>query len=87
MLRMALLLLPFALFLTACGDDPEPRLITKVETIRPEIPPQLTDCQEAPTVPGETATQAIVAGYILDLVEAHADCRDTVRALVEVVGG
>lgn len=83
MLRMALLLTFCAAFLTAC--ETEPRLITKVETIRPQIPPQLTDCSEAPRVPGETATQRDVAGYILDLVEAHADCRDTVRALNDVL--
>lgn len=84
MLKTALLLTFSAVFLTACGTEP-PRLITKVETIRPEIPPQLTDCMEAPRVPGEAATQRDVAGYILDLVEAHADCHATVRALNEVV--
>jgi hypothetical protein len=29
-------------------------------------------------------TQADVAGYILDLFDAHGDCREKLRALVEI---
>jgi len=30
-------------------------------------------------------TQADVASYVLDLFDAHGDCREKLRALVEVV--
>ncbi len=70
--------------LTACASEPEVRIVTKVEVIRPTVPPSLTDCRPAPPVP-VAETQADVAGYVLDLFDAHGDCRDKLRALVEIV--
>ena len=85
MQNMALLLLCSLVPLAACAKpDPEVRIVTKVEVVRPQIPPSLTDCRPAPPVP-VAETQADVAGYILDLFDAHGDCREKLRALVEVV--
>lgn len=84
MLKTALLLTCCAGLLTACGPEPEVRIVTKVEVVRPPVPPSLTDCRPAPTVP-VVETQADVAGYILDLFDAHGDCREKLKALVEVM--
>lgn len=85
MQKTGLLLLCSLALLTACGKpDPEVRIVTKVEVVRPQIPPSLTDCRPAPPVP-VAETQADVAGYILDLFDAHGDCREKLRALVEVI--
>lgn len=83
MRKTAFLLLCSSVLLTACAE-PEPRLVTRVEVVKPEVPPQLTDCAEAPAVPVDP-TQADVAGYILDLFAAHGDCRDRLHALVRVM--
>jgi type IV pilus biogenesis protein CpaD/CtpE len=82
--KTALLLIFCGGLLTACAQEPEVRVVTKVEVIRPQIPPSLTDCRAAPPVP-VAETQADVAEYILDLYDAHGDCRDKLRALVGVV--
>jgi len=84
MLKTALLLTCCAGLLTACGPEPEVRIVTKVEVVRPQIPPSLTDCRAAPPVP-VADTQADVASYVLDLFDAHGDCREKLKALVEVV--
>lgn len=84
MRKTALLLTCCAGLLTACGPEPEVRIVTKVEVVRPPVPPSLTDCRAAPPVP-VADTQADVAGYILDLFDAHGDCREKLKALVEVV--
>jgi len=55
-----------------------------VKLIKPTIPPQLTDCAPSPEVP-MVETQADVLDYTLDLFEAHADCREKLRALNAVV--
>jgi uncharacterized lipoprotein YajG len=78
---MALWLLPCVVLLTACAS-PE---TTQIKIVKATVPGDLLTCPTAPVAPGEGATQRAVAGYLLDLFAAHAECRqklDLVRGLV-----
>ena len=50
------------------------------------VPPALLTCQDAPVVPGATATQKDVASYVADLYGAWDDCHGnlaTVDGLIQ----
>lgn len=64
-------LLPI-LLLAGCGASP-PRVITKIEMVRPRIPPALLACPTAPVVPKATR-QSQVATYVAELWQAHEVC-------------
>lgn len=50
----------------------------------PVDPPEaLLECMPAPTVPAGEYTQTDVAGFVLDLSEAHADCEGKLGAVRE----
>lgn len=59
--------------LSGCGTS---RLQTQVQIERITLPPELLSCADAPEPPAEPYTQADVAGYIVDLHSAGADCRE-----------
>ncbi len=61
------------MLLTGCA---QPRLQTKVQLERLEIPAELLTCQAAPEPPAEPYSQADVAAYIVDLHSAGDDCRE-----------
>ncbi len=54
------------MLLTGCGPD--------LQAI-PQIPDALLDCAASPAIPGDTATQRDVSVYVIDLHDAHADCK------------
>lgn len=72
------LLLPIV-FLAGCGSE---RVVAKPDLIRLSPPPALLQCLPAPD-PAGVIDDKTLAGYILDLAEAGADCRDKVRAIGE----
>jgi hypothetical protein len=68
-------------FLTACTGGP----VTQLQVEKQRVPASLLSCADAP-VPPDAALQSEVARYVLDLWEAHGDCRgklDALRSLVE----
>lgn len=66
--------LPFALSCAACATPP-PTLV---------VPPTLLACRPQP-VPPEAPDDPAVARWILDTVEAGADCRSRLSAVREIV--
>ena len=61
-----------AICLPGCGED---------VVVKPvPVPPQFLSCKAEPATPAET-TDKSVANFIIDLVEAGADCRSKVRAI------
>lgn len=64
--------------MTGCGTD---RLQTQLQIERVEIPAALLTCQPSPEPPIEPFTQADVAGYIVDLHSAGADCRERLATI------
>lgn len=62
--------------LTACSaTEPPPRLVTRVERVEVQHPPQLLDCQPEPPVPEPPRSVADVLGWVAELRAAGADCR------------
>jgi len=51
---------------------------------RPSVPASLLTCAEAPAW-RRGGTQRDVAGYVTDLRDAHADCRDRLDAVGKIV--
>ena len=75
MLSLKLLLAPpLALFCVSCGKD--------VVVQRVPVPERLLSCKAEPAPPAEDTDKA-VAGYLVDLIEAGADCRSKVRAIAD----
>lgn len=70
---LALALLPL-LFCSACGKD--------VVVQRVPVPERLLTCKAEPAPPAEDTDKA-VAGYLVDLIEAGADCRSKVKAVAD----
>jgi len=77
-LRRLILAAAAALPLAACGERPPLAL---------NVPAELLHCAGSPAVPPRQGrTQRVVAGYVSDLHDAHADCEGklgAVRGLVE----
>lgn len=67
-----LLGLPLALFCASCGKD--------VVVQRVPVPERLLACKAEPAPPVEDTDKA-VAGYLVDLIEAGADCRSKLGAV------
>lgn len=64
----ALLFMPL---LTACASSPP---ITKIKTVRTDVPAALTSCKERPQMPSPPVTDQKVGRLIVDLIDAHDDC-------------
>ncbi|MDR3474496.1 MAG: hypothetical protein P4M09_22835 [Devosia sp.] len=47
--------------------------------------PQLLTCADAPAVPKDTGNSHDVADYIIDLHDAHADCKSKLGAVRKVL--
>lgn len=62
------------LALSACGQAP-------LEVAPVSVPASLLVCRDAPAKPAGDFTQRAVGGYIIDLHEAHADCRSKLTAV------
>ena len=86
-LTTPLWLLFSAALLTACAARSEPpRVVTKIETVKQRVPPQLLRCPPAPIPAADLATQRQVARFVLDLHVAGDECRaklEAVRQLIE----
>lgn len=81
MLRTAMFLMCFVALSTGCtAPKIETRVVDRVTVVRPKVPPQLTECADAPLRP-VIGTQADVAEYILKLFGAHADCKARLQSL------
>jgi hypothetical protein len=65
-----------AALLTACAGGP----VTQLQVERQRVPASLLTCADAPTPP-DAALQSEVARYIVDLYDAHGDCRGKLGAL------
>lgn len=74
-MRRVLALAAIAAFVAGCQT-----------TARPTVPPSMLACSDAPTW-RRGGTQRDVAGYVTDLRDAHADCRDKLGAVRGLVGG
>ena len=74
MMRRVLLAVAAALPLAACQH-----------AVAPAVPTSLLSCADAPTW-RRGGTQRDVAGYVVDLRDAHADCRDRLGAVRGLVG-
>jgi hypothetical protein len=72
--------------LTSCGTTPETKILREVQVERLQVPPSLLDCAPSPAPPSD-GTQRDVARYVVDLWQAHQDCRGKVKALRGLVGG
>lgn len=69
-----------ALALSACATPQTIDRVVRVPTpIKP--PASLMHCLPAPTKPGDGYTQADVAGFLVDLHEAHGDCEGKLAAI------
>jgi len=72
--------------LTACGNaSQDPILPPKIELVIPEIPDSLLVCMGSPRVPGEGATQADVARFIVRLHAAYRDCEGNLAAVKRII--
>ena len=71
--RTLLALLPLALC-SACGKE--------VVAKRIPVPAQWLVCKDQPVPPAEDTDKA-VAGFIVDLIDAGADCRNAVKAIAD----
>lgn len=78
--RLALLLLPWLLPLTACG--PGPALL-----VRQEVPPALLSCLEAPALPAAPVDDQMLALWIVDLAAAGDDCRTRLAGVRKLLDG
>lgn len=72
--RLALLLLPCALLLTACGQPPAP-----------VVPSSLLVCLPRPAPPPPAADDATVAEFIVALDERGEDCAGRLLRVREVL--
>ena len=75
----------YVMLLLGCVT-PAPVVMTKVQEIRQELPPNLLTCAPKPLPPvlGPSSTDADVVGFIGDLEDAYDDCAtklDAVRGL------
>lgn len=61
-------------FLGGC-QTVETRFVDRVVEVRPTVAPSLLHCRPEPEPLPATARQHDIAPYVLDLVEAGADCR------------
>lgn len=69
------------LFAIAGCQTTQPRIVTKVEYVRVEIPPQLLSCMPEPQARAAWKTQRQVALYLIKLSEAGEDCRVKLAAV------
>lgn len=69
---MVLLALPFLACLSGCGKE--------IVVERVPVPERFLTCANEPAPPAEDTDKA-VAGFIVDLIEAGADCRSRVAAI------
>lgn len=72
--------------MSACASNEPPRIVTRVEYQRQQVPVALLTCRPSPPVPTPVESQKAVGLYLLDLFEAGEDCRtklDAVRGLVD----
>lgn len=67
-----MLALPLSLFLTGCGKQ--------IVVERVPVPGKWLTCAAQPAPPAENSDKA-VAAFIVSLLEAGQDCRDTVAAI------
>ena len=77
-----MLLLPLLCVLLArCAAAPEPTLV------RPDVPPQLLTCAQAPAPPDLNVARwdEVLANWVLDLSAAGADCRAKLRAVGNIL--
>jgi hypothetical protein len=79
-LACAAVLLAAGGLLTGCAERTV--TVTKVETVRQDVPTPLRVCQPAPIVPA-CETQKCVAAYLVRLSAAGDDCRATVARVKE----
>lgn len=78
-LTTALWLLCCAALLSGCGETVT---VTKVRTLRDQVPPPLRVCQPSPLVP-RCETQRCVAAFMVRVAAAGEDCRATVQRVKE----
>lgn len=71
------------MLLTACGST-KTELLVETKLVKPTIPAQLLVCPDQPPVP-EVKTQKDVAGFLLDVAEAGADCREKLARVRDLV--
>ncbi len=84
---IALSPLLFGLLLTACAAPPAPpRLLTEIHRVPQTVPVALLSCAAAPEPPGQGMSPADVAGFILDLAAAGADCRARLAQVRDLLG-
>ncbi len=82
-LLRAAFLLPCCALLTRCAPAPEPVMV------RPVVPASLLACAASPAAPDLNVARwdQVLAGYLLDLDAAGADCRAKLGAVAKLVGG
>lgn len=68
--------------LSACSGGPK----IVVEGIPVRVPPDLKECASKPAKPTGDFTQKDVARLLKRYEAAHADCKEDLKALNEVVG-
>jgi hypothetical protein len=82
-LTTALLPLSLAVLLTACASSPP---VLDIRYVKQQLPETLLECADVPAVPANP-TQRAVADYIVDLWDAHEDCKSKlgeIRGLTDV---
>lgn len=77
-LPVTLLAVACSMFLSACGKEPPPARI--------RVPPKYLTCAAEPVPPspageGGKFTDAQASSYLIDVIEAGADCRNKVAAV------
>jgi len=75
MMCRVILIIALCVGLTACGK-PDP-----IEIGPSSLPESLMNCKDAPQKPAGDYTQRDVGAYIVDLHEAHADCKTRLDAV------
>jgi hypothetical protein len=86
-LQTTLLWLPCcAALLTGCDRAQDlPRLFTETRIERPQVPPELLACADAPATPAAGATQRAAASYMAGLWSALEDCRGKLAILAKLL--
>lgn len=77
-----LLALAAAAALSGC-QTAETRFVDRVVEVRPTVAPSLLRCKPEPDPLPKTARQRDIAPYVIDLVEAGADCRRKLGTVAE----
>ena len=75
---LATFLLTSALLLSGCATVGSP---SRTQIVADE----LLKCKNAPPVPADTSKSKAVAGYIVDLHGAYADCKSKLGSVAKVV--